>query len=178
VIVSIGLGERPAVLALIGIVVALVAIVLVSQPAQATAATPAGSRAGIPLALMSGVAIGVFFLCLARTSPEAGLWPLLAARVTSVSLFAVAALLARPSFRMPAPVLAMVIGCGALDMFSNMLYLIATRGGSLSVIVTLTSLYPASTVVLARVILGERLSAVQGAGIACAFVAVLLIVGS
>jgi drug/metabolite transporter (DMT)-like permease len=57
------------------------------------------------------------------------------------------------------------------------LYLIATRYGPFSSVVTLASLYPASTVVLARVVLGERLSRVQIAGIACALVAIVLIVG-
>jgi drug/metabolite transporter (DMT)-like permease len=62
-------------------------------------------------------------------------------------------------------------------VLANALYLIATRHGSLSVVVTLTSLYPASTVVLALAVLGERLSALQGIGIACALLAVLMIVG-
>ena len=80
--------------------------------------------------------------------------------------------------RMAAPVAAIVIAAGVVDMLANALYLIATRYGSLSVVVTLSSLYPASTVILARVILGERLSALQGVGIACALIAVVLIVGA
>jgi drug/metabolite transporter (DMT)-like permease len=64
-----------------------------------------------------------------------------------------------------------------IDVLANALYLIATHHGPLSVVVTLSSLYPAGTVVLALAVLGERLSALQGAGIACALVAVLLIVG-
>jgi drug/metabolite transporter (DMT)-like permease len=62
-------------------------------------------------------------------------------------------------------------------MLANALYLVATRYGPLSMVVPLSSLYPASTVVLARVVLGERLSVWQGIGIACALVAVLMIVG-
>jgi drug/metabolite transporter (DMT)-like permease len=72
-------------------------------------------------------------------------------------------------------VLLMVAG-GALDMGANILYVLATQHGTLPVVVTLTSLYPASTVVLARVVLGERLGAAQRAGIACALAAVVLIV--
>jgi uncharacterized membrane protein len=78
---------------------------------------------------------------------------------------------------MAAPVAATVIAGGVIDMLANALYLIATHNGPLSVVVTLSSLYPASTVVLALAVLGERLSVVQGAGIACALIAVLLIVG-
>ena len=62
-------------------------------------------------------------------------------------------------------------------MLANALYLIATHHGPLSVVVTLASLYPATTVVLALVVLGERLRALQGIGIACALIAVALIVG-
>ena len=62
-------------------------------------------------------------------------------------------------------------------MAANALYLIAARQGPLSVVVTLASLYPASTVILARAFLGERLSRVQAAGILCALAAVLMIVG-
>ena len=67
---------------------------------------------------------------------------------------------------------------GALDVAANALYLLAARRGALAVVVTLVSLYPASTVVLAKVFLGERFSRVQAAGIVCALAAVLLIVSS
>jgi len=64
-----------------------------------------------------------------------------------------------------------------VDMAANALYLAATRYGALSVVVTLASLYPASTVLLARVVLGERLSTLQVAGVGCALAAIVLIVG-
>ncbi len=175
-------GEHPSTGRLAGMGLAIVAIVLVSQQrsvgeTEDDLLRPRRLPPGLGLALMSGVAIGFFFLALARTAPTAGLWPLLAARVMSAGLFAVSALVSGRSFRMPAPVATIVIAAGVVDMLANALYLIATRYGSLSVIVTLSSLYPASTVILARVVLGERLSALQGVGIVCALVAVLLIVG-
>jgi drug/metabolite transporter (DMT)-like permease len=64
-----------------------------------------------------------------------------------------------------------------MDMAANALYVVATRYGPLSLVVTLASLYPASTVLLARVVLGERLGRVQIAGVACALAAIALIVG-
>jgi drug/metabolite transporter (DMT)-like permease len=79
--------------------------------------------------------------------------------------------------RMPVAVVPMAIGCGVLDMLANGLYLAATRGGELSVIVTLASLYPASTVILARIVLHERLGWVQVGGVAACLVAIVLIVG-
>jgi drug/metabolite transporter (DMT)-like permease len=98
--------------------------------------------------------------------------------MASASLFALAAFAGRHSLRMEPPLARLVVACGVLDMIANALYLLATRGGPLSVVVTLASLYPASTVILARVVLGERLSGMQVAGVICALVAVIMIVGA
>jgi drug/metabolite transporter (DMT)-like permease len=93
-------------------------------------------------------------------------------------LFAAVAMMTRLPLRMPSRVLTTAVAGGVLDMLANVLYLLASRYGPLSIVVTLSSLYPASTVLLARTVLGERLSAVQIAGIICALAAVLLIVGT
>jgi uncharacterized membrane protein len=175
VVAGILLGERPSPLTAAGMVLALVAIVLVSQE---TRGHGQGSSRGVVLALFSGVAIGIFYLVLAETSPDAGLWPLLSSRVTSVTIFSILAVAGRHTWRMTAQVGGLVVVCGVLDMIANAMYLIASRGGPLSVVVTLTSLYPASTVILARAVLRERLSAWQVTGVACALVAVILIVGA
>ena len=175
VVAGIVFGERPSALTAAGMVLALVAIVLVSQEKRVEGH---GTSRGIVLALFSGVAIGIFYLVLAETSPTAGLWPLLSSRVTSVTLFTIAAIAGRQTWRMTGRVGWLVVACGVLDMIANALYLIASRGGPLSVVVTLTSLYPASTVILARIVLHERLSAWQVTGVVCALAAVILIVGS
>ena len=141
-------------------------------------AAASGLPFALGLALLADVAIGLFFLSLARTASTAGLWPLLVARLASVVLFGVSAIAGGRSLQMAAPVAAIAIAGGLIDMLANVLYLIATRSGPLSVVVTLTSFYPASTVMLALVVLGERLSPIQGTGIGCALIAVLLIVGS
>ena len=180
VAVAIALGERPGTIPLLGIAVALGAIVLVSQGAAPSVTGSAGPRRshGMVLAIASGTAIGLFFLALARTSSAAGMWPLLAARATSATLFAaLAGIAGHGALRMPRTVLPMAIACGLLDMAANGLYLVASRGGPLSIIVTLASLYPASTVVLARVVLHERLSRVQLAGVLTCLIAIVLIVG-
>jgi len=188
---AIALGERPGSTAIAGIALAIVAIVLVSLPSPSASSqqhdqstVPPGRRSGAiadtrgaGTALASGVAIGLFFITLAQTSTDAGLWPLVAARAVSSGLFLLLALAVRRSMRMPQSVLTIVVAGGVLDMLANVLYLLATRQGLLSMVVTLSSLYPASTVLLARVVLGEQLSRVQTAGIVCALVAVVLIVG-
>lgn len=180
VMVEIVFGRQPAARTLAGISLAMVAIVLVSQ--QPTSASAGDSRRrhilplGSVLALLSGIAIGLFFLSLARTHSTAGFWPLVAARATSVTLFAAIAVAGAKSLKMPAGAVRIAIAGGVVDMLANALYLIASRYGSLSVVVTLSSLYPASTVVLARIVLGEHLSAWQALGLGCAIGAVALIV--
>jgi drug/metabolite transporter (DMT)-like permease len=194
VLIAIALGERPGTRESLGIGLAIVAIVLVSQsatsgsqtsksdrrlpePGEATSLGPA-KGSGLGLSLASGVAIGLFFLSLARTNAAAGLWPLLAARAISVSLFAAMTVVYRVPLRMPPPVLAITIGGGIVDMLANLFFLLASRQGPLTLAVTLTSLYPASTVLLARVVVGERLAPRQWAGVAFALVAIVTIVGA
>ena len=176
VVVSVFLGERPEPLAVLGIVLGVASIVLVSKQTTPVGGEGAGYSNGVGTALASGVAIGFFFLALAQTRTEAGMWPLVASRSLSVLLFGVAAIAGRDALRMPAPVLGLAILCGFIDMLANALYLLAARVGPLSIVVTLSSLYPASTVLLARVVLGERLNLWQVSGVGCALAAVVLIV--
>jgi drug/metabolite transporter (DMT)-like permease len=175
VVVSVVLGERPPPLAVIGIVLGVVSIVLVSRQTIPVDGAVGYSR-GVGTALASGVMIGFFFLALAQTHTEAGMWPLVASRSISVLLFGAAAIAGRSAIRMPVPVLGLGILCGFIDMLANALYLLAARVGPLTIVVTLSSLYPASTVLLARVVLGERLNLWQVSGVGCALAAVLLIV--
>ena len=176
------LGERLPLLTWGGVALAILAIGLVSRPAtQDQKAGQAKSRAlppGFGLALLSGVAVGIFFLSLARTTTAAGMWPLVAARVATLVLFGAIALFTGRTLLMSRPAAVTAVTGGALDMAANALYMTAARIGPLSIVVTLASLYPASTVLLARVVLGERLSWLQIAGIVCALAAVLIIVGS
>jgi drug/metabolite transporter (DMT)-like permease len=175
-------GERLPPITQGGIGLAIVSIVLVSQQDSRGSGNPGSPRrtipAGIGLAFASGVAIGLFFLALARTSAAAGLWPLLASRALSIVVFGAIAAAGPQRLRLERKVLKTAVACGVVDMLANALYLLASRGGPLSVVVTLASLYPASTVVLARVVAGERLSRRQGVGVACALAAVVVIVST
>jgi len=88
----------------------------------------------------------------------------------------VAGLLTRKKIVPNRAAMPIVIGGGALDMIANVLYLLAVRRGLLSIVATLTSLYPTSTIILARIVLRERLRALQQVGVACAALAIVLIV--
>jgi len=180
VVVAVAMGERPGLQAASGIALGIVSILLVSQqppsdPQAAPAQAPARRR-GLGTAFASGVTIGLFFLALAQTRTEAGMWPLLVSRATTVSVFALIALATKQSLQMTTGVRLLCASGGAMDMIANALYLVAVRVGPLSVVVTLASLYPASTVLLARMVVGERLGFVQMGGVVCALVSVVLIV--
>ena len=171
---GIATGERPGLRALCGIVLALASVALISwRSDEDVQGTPEPRRRGLVEAFLAGAGFGVLYVLLSQTSH--GMWPLVAARAVSVSVAAIVAL-ALGRFALPTraalPAIAM---CGVFDMAGNAFYLIALRHTFIAVAAVLTSLYPASTVVLARTVLGERLGAVQWWGVATAAVAVALI---
>ncbi|MEU0571691.1 EamA family transporter [Nonomuraea sp. NPDC005983] len=104
-----------------------------------------------------------------------GLWPLVGARMSSITMVVLLAVATRRTLRPGARSLHIIVAAGVLDMAANVLYLLAQERGLLSLVAVLVSLYPASTLLLARQVLGERLQAIQMAGVACALGAVALI---
>ena len=175
-------GEQLTPGAALGVALAIAAVVLLGQdapvnsPAHESPRSAAHVARAVRIALASGVAIGGFFVCLGQTEAPAGLWPLAVSRTVSVSLFLAVALVRRESWKVPAAAIALAVACGALDMIANALYLAAVRQGQLSLVATLASLYPASTVLLARVVLGERLGRLQLVGVVTAVAASVFIV--
>jgi uncharacterized membrane protein len=165
-------GERPAPLAMAGVVLALGSVLLVSQDRTAA---KGGSKGSVLTALAAGAGFGGFFILLDIAPDGAGLWPLVGARVSSISLVIVLALATRRALRPSTGSLPIILAAGVLDMAANVLYLLAKQQGMLSLVVVLVSLYPASTLLLARHVLGERLHAIQVTGVACALGAVALI---
>jgi drug/metabolite transporter (DMT)-like permease len=174
VIVGFARGERPSPLQCAGFVVALVAVALISYSREETGEREI-STAGVREAIAAGVVIGGFLLFLSFASASAGMWPLASARVGAIGLLAGAGLFTRTSLRPNGGALGLIVTGGAIDMIANMLYVLAVHAGYLTVAVVLTSLYPASTVFLARVVLKERLQLQQKVGVALALAGVALI---
>jgi drug/metabolite transporter (DMT)-like permease len=159
----------------IGIALALVAVVLVSAESGLSALRAARAAALAP-ALLAGSLFGLFFVLLDRTSADAGLTPLVTARVASVALVVGIALAGRQSLRVTRAALPLVAVSGVGDMTANALFLLATQAdGQLAITGVLASLYPVSTVVLAQFVLRERLVGAQVAGLLTAATAVVLI---
>ena len=172
VAVGVGTGERPAVLQYAGIAVGVAAVVLLSAGGHAGARL---SRSTLLLAIGSGLAFGLFYVALARTSAAANLWPLVAARGASVSALLILAVALRQVPRVAPTHPLVIVGAGVLDVTANALYVVAVHGGLLSIVAVLVSLYPVSTVLCSLVVLGERLRPPQLAGVAAALAAVTLI---
>ena len=161
--------------AAVGIGLALMAVVLVSAEGGLSALRSARPAALAP-ALVAGSLFGLFFVLLDRTSTDSGLTPLVAARIASVALVVVLALAGRQSLRVTRPALPLVALSGLGDMSANALFLLATQAdGQLAITGVLASLYPVTTVVLAQLVLRERLVGAQVAGLLSAVGAVVLI---
>ncbi|MGH2683895.1 MAG: EamA family transporter [Actinomycetota bacterium] len=174
---GLGQGERPSAAALTGVALALVAVVFVSRSPEGEEIVEraAGGRMELLLALGAGCAFGVVFILLGSTSDDAGFWPLVGARPVSVVVLAVGSVVVGQSIRARRDDQAMIAVTGVLDIGANALYLVAIRSGLLSLVAVLGSLYPAMTVLLARVVLHERLTRGQLLGLGLAAIGVALI---
>jgi len=172
--VSLATGERPAAVAVIGAVLALAGAVLASLE-ERRASSPARSQA-VLLAVVAAGALGLFVYFLGLGSREGdALSALVGARVGSLGLLLVLAVATRASVRIPRSSLGLVALVGLADLSANALYAFATGHGLLAIVAVLGSLYPVVTVLLAHVLLGERLTRPQQAGVAVALVGVAAI---
>ncbi|MDO3645650.1 DMT family transporter [Nocardia mangyaensis] len=182
VIAGLFLGERPGPLAVAGIALALIAVVLVSReaPDKTTEEIIGGrelrfTRRVALLTVGSGAAFGFAFYFLHATSPSAGLWPLLGQRAAATAVVWTSALAAGQFRGLHGEPLRLALAIGVLDVIANAALLYAFHGGLLSVVSVIGSLYPAATVLLAMVLLGERIGGMQKVGMALALTAVAMI---
>jgi drug/metabolite transporter (DMT)-like permease len=172
--VSFGLatGERPGTVALAGTVLALPALVLVTARDEGAGGD---DRRGLLFGAVAGTAFGLFFVLLDRTGEEAGVTPLVTARVASLALTALVALAVERRIRVGRPALPLVAAAGLMDMGANICFLVAVREGLLAPVAVLVSLAPAWTILSARLVLGETITARQGAGLVLAGAGIALI---
>jgi drug/metabolite transporter (DMT)-like permease len=167
-------GERPHLPAWFGIALGLLAVTLISRQPEDHPHGPIGWRP-VALAVLAGVGFGAYFICLARTDDDSGIWPVVLSRLVAALLALPVAVLAAGFVRMPRPVLALACTAGALDAVANLGFLLASRHGLLSLSGVITALYPAGTVLLAVLLLKEHTGALQRVGLAVAVVAVVLL---
>ena len=176
VAVGLALGERPGVVAGVGVVVALVAVVLVSREATDEDVTPHKFTATVAwLTVGSGIAFGLNFVLIDQAPVEAKLWPLVFARLAATVLVIVIAALShnlRPPTGTP---LRLAMLAAVLDVGANIAMLLALQASLLSLAGVLMSLYPAATVLLAIAVLRERVTRWQAVGMVLALAAVAMI---
>jgi drug/metabolite transporter (DMT)-like permease len=173
--VAVGLvqGERLGTAGLIGLPLALAAVVLVSAGPGARSSRPSGKA--LLLAFGAGAAIALQLVFLHQAPGDSGVGPLLIGRAVASALTLAAAGLLHRRLGPERPAYALSATAGALDSVANLLFLLAARGGDLAVVAVIVALYPAGTVLLARRVLGERLQRGQIAGLGLAAVAVALL---
>ncbi|MFG2823465.1 EamA family transporter [Kitasatospora sp. NPDC048365] len=173
--VAVGLlqGEHLGTVGVLGLVLALSAVVLVSAGPGVGAARP--SRTALLLAFGAGTAIALQLVCLDRAPSDSGVAPLIVGRAVSSAVTLAAALLLRRRLGEERPAYGISAAAGVLDSVANLLFLLAVRDGNLTVVAVITALYPAGTVLLARSVLGERIHRSQLLGLGVAAVAVSLL---
>jgi drug/metabolite transporter (DMT)-like permease len=192
--VGLASGERLAPIGYVALGLALVAVVLVGFVPERSAVRPSGRA--LLMAVGSGTLIGVFLILIDLTPDDSGLVPLVANRsVNATIMFSVVAVLAllarrRAATEVATPItepsdvivethsrhpwragIAFALVCGVLDAGANTLLLLGLRLGDLSVMAVLTAMYPAGTIILAAIVLGERLTRLQWFGLALAVAA-------
>ena len=155
-----------------GIVLALAAVVLVSRSAD-----PGGRRSGIEYAIFGGIGLGFFNIAVGAFPEDRVAWPLAVIKASSLIPIAAIVVLGRRPWRVPGPIVPALLATAVLDLAGNGLYILATQAGRLDVAATLSSLYPVTTVILAVIILRERVTGSHLLGIIMAAIAVALIAG-
>lgn len=195
-------GERLQPIGYLALGIALVAVVLVGfvptgrdeplaegelpHPTHMHAVRP--SLRGVAMAIGSGIAIGAFLIVIDLTPDDSGLVPLVVNRATNASIMLAAvgavALVARRRARVSGAEvsssgwragLALAIACGLIDATANVGLLLGIRLGELSVMAVLTALYPAGTIILAAIVLKERIAWLQYVGLALALIAAAML---
>lgn len=173
VIVGIASGESPSAWQLAGIACALFGVFLAAREPRSAGET--GLAAGVGLAVLAAIGFGGYFPFMHAAGNADYWWASLIFRIASTSVILLAVAVKRPNIIVPRRVLPWLALIGFGDMFGNLLFAAASTSGLVSVTSVLASLYPIVTVVLARVVLSERVARSQEAGIALTLAGVILI---
>jgi drug/metabolite transporter (DMT)-like permease len=171
VIAGVALGERPSLLSVAGVLVALPAIVLVAASGSVRGKLGAGLADG----LAAGLAFGILFVGLAQAGRNSGLWPVASEQTGMLLITLAVAVKSRQPLRIPVRALGLPVLAGISGMTATLAYFYATHFAMLAIAAVLVSLYPGVTVLLARTVLHERFTPAQRAGLGLAALAVVAI---
>lgn len=174
IVAGLALGERPTLVQFAGMVMGLAGIGLLAFDRHPTSSTRR-LVPGVGLALLAALAFGFFLVAMRYASRPDPVDGVLAVRVGSVGALVVLALLFRSRVKVAPAELPTLFVVGTLDVGADILFAFATTIGLLSIVSIMSSLYPVVTIVLARIVLNERMARPQQAGIVLAFAGVALI---
>ena len=177
---GIALQGLPGPASLVGIGLALVAVVLVSNSPGQTSGAPVERRVlGLPrdvaIALVAGLSIGVFNIIVSRFSPGSVFAPLVIVRLAQAAVIVGAIVATGRTWRLPRRVWPLILVVGGLDMAGNGFFILAAQAGRLDIAAVLSSLYPVTTLILAALILKERVVGVHALGVTAAIAAIVLV---
>ena len=173
--VGLLLGDRPGIIVLVGIGLCVPSVILLSSTPVSAGSDRETIRFSLYHGIVAGLGFGLFYIALSRPGVNSGFWPLIAARTASIAV-ALLILLARKEpillkkgSRIPA------ILAGILDMVANIFFVLASSAGMLSIVAVIVSLYPAPTVLMARVVFKERITPARGTGLVLSLAGLALI---
>ncbi len=169
----------PGPAALIGIVLALVAVVLVSSAPGSSTNASLGRfgrlPADVPIAIVAGTSLGLLNLVISRLSPGSVFAPLVIMRLVEGLLIGTVILAIRRPWRVPRGIWPLVLIAGGLDMAGNGLFVLAAQAGRLDIAAILSSLYPVATLILAAAVLKEKIAGIHALGVVAAVAAIVLV---
>ena len=171
VVAGVALGERPSLLSVAGVLVALPAIVLVAASGSVRGKLGAGLFDG----LAAGLAFGILFVGLAQAGRNAGLWPVASEQTGALLITLAIAVKTREPLRIPLRAAGLPVLAGASGLAATLAYFYATHFSMLAIAAVLVSLYPGVTVLLARTVLHERFTPAQRAGLGLCALAIAAI---
>ena len=173
-LVDIALEGAPSRWMIAGFVIAILALWLITRPEESDVKDSSGRPAGVGMAALAGVGFAGFYLCIHQASGSP-LWVAAISRIGSFTATAVAVVLTRAPLRLDRPRIALGMLAGFLDVIATALFVFASEHGRLDEAVVVTSLYPAVTVLLARLFLQEHFSRWKFIGLLAALAAVPMI---
>ena len=170
-------GDRPSLVQGAGVAAALAGVMLVSRGLAGAVGEGGSTTAGAGLGLLAAAGFGTFFVAIDSAAGSGVVWATLSQRAGVVTVVVLALAVVRPSLGVPRRLVVPLLSIGALDLTATMLFAAGTQEGLTSLVSVVASLYPAATIALAFVLLGERLHRVQQAGAVAVLAGVALIAG-
>lgn len=173
--VGLFLGDRPGLPAFIGIGLCVPAIFLLSSSSGNAGSDAHTVRFSLAHGLLAGIGFGLFYVALSRPGVHSGFWPLIAARFASISVALIVLFARREPIVVNKGGRAAAILAGILDMVANLLFVLASSSGLLSLVAVIVSLAPGPTVLMSRMIFKERITPSRGIGLGLSLAGLALI---